>query len=109
MPTTHYKKIVRDKVPEQIVRNGGRPQTRVLAPDDFARLLRDKLVEEAKEVVGAQTYDALVSELADVLEVVATLQQVHGISDEALAGVRAAKKAERGGFEGRVYLESVEE
>lgn len=109
MPTIHYKKIVRDKVPEQIRANGGTPVTRILAQDDYARLLRDKLVEEAREVVGAQTYDALVAELADVLEVVRALQKVHGISDENLEAVRVGKFAERGGFEGRVYLESVEE
>ncbi len=109
MPTIHYKKIVRDKVPEIIAAKGGKPESRVLAPDDFARLMRDKLVEESREVVGAQTYDALVSELADVAEVLITLQQVHGITDETLDAVRAAKAAERGGFAGRIFLESVEE
>ncbi len=109
MPTTHYNKIVRDKVPSVIAANGGKPTSRVLAQDEFARLLRDKLVEEAREVVGAQSYEALVSQLADVAEVVATLQKLHDISDDDMAGVRAAKLAERGGFDGRVYLESVEE
>lgn len=109
MSTTHYRKIVRDRVPELIVAKGGKPQSRILAPDDYARLLREKLVEEARELVGAQTYDALVAELADVLEVVRALQKVHGISGESLEAVCAGKRAERGGFDGRVYLESVEE
>ncbi len=109
MPTTRYDKIVRDRIPELIAAKGGSPVSRVLAPDDFARLLREKLVEEARELVGAQTYDALVAELADVCEVVATLQRIHGVSDETLSGVRAAKVAERGGFDGRVFLESVTE
>ena len=108
MPTTHYKKLVRDKVPEVIAATGGRPVTRVLPPDDYARVLRDKLREEAEEVGGAQTYDALVAELADVVEVVRALQKVHGISDETLEAVRTGKLAERGGFEGRIYLESVD-
>lgn len=109
MTTTRYHKIVRDRIPELIAAKGGKPESRVLAPDDYARLLREKLVEEARELVGAQTYDALVSELADVAEVMAALQRVHSISDETLAGVRAAKIAERGGFDGRVFLESVTE
>ncbi|MEK7072955.1 MAG: nucleoside triphosphate pyrophosphohydrolase [Patescibacteria group bacterium] len=109
MSTTHYRKLVRDKIPEVITAKGGRPVTRILPQDDYARVLRDKLREEADEVVGAQTYDALVAELADVLEVVCALQKVHGISDENLEAVRAGKFAERGGFEERVYLESVTE
>ncbi|TAK04840.1 phosphoribosyl-ATP pyrophosphohydrolase [Patescibacteria group bacterium] len=109
MPTTHYKKLVRDKIPEVIAAKGGRPVTRILPPDEYARVLRDKLREEADETVGAQTYDALVGELADVLEVVRALQKVNGISDENLEAVRAKKFADRGGFDGRVYLESVEE
>lgn len=109
MPTTHYKKLVRDKIPETIAARGGRPVTRILPHDDYARVLREKLREEADEAIGAQTYDALVAELADVLEVVRAIQKVNGISDEHLETVRAAKLAERGGFEARIYLESVEE
>lgn len=109
MPTTRYNKLVRDKIPEIIAAKGGRPATRVLPPDDYARVLREKLREEADEAVGAQTYDALVGELADVLEVVRAIQKVNGISDETLEAARAAKLADRGGFDARIYLESVEE
>lgn len=109
MPTNHYHKIVRDKVPETIEKNGGKVTFRTMPVDDFARLMRQKLVEEAQEVVGAASLDALVDELADVAEVLATIHHVLGIPQEAIDAARKRKNEERGGFEKRIFLESVEE
>ncbi len=109
MPTHHYHKIVRDKVPELIKKSGAKPITRVMPVDDFARMLREKLVEEAREVKGAKAYDSIVGELADVMEVVASIQKILGISSQALSAARRKKFKERGGFTKRILLESVDE
>jgi predicted house-cleaning noncanonical NTP pyrophosphatase (MazG superfamily) len=50
-----------------------------------------------------------VEELADILEVVFALGKVHGAGEEGLLAVKEQKRAERGGFEKRIYLENVGE
>lgn len=86
MPT--YHKLVRDRIPELIRRNGGEAQTSRLSDQEFATALARKLVEEAEEFATTPSSE----ELADVLE---------------LEAVRRAKAAERGGFDKRLLLESV--
>lgn len=109
MPLTPYHKIVRDNIPDLIAKTGAKVQHRVMPVDDFARLLRQKLVEEANEVVGAQTYEALVSELGDILDVVQAIQQIVGVPDVMIREARDKKQAERGGFDKRIFLETVED
>lgn len=97
-------KLVRDGIPEIIRANGGDPSVRVLPADEYRVALREKLVEEAAEALSATEVD-LLEELADVLEVVVTLAEVHGYE---LADVIAASKAKaetRGRFVSRIYLE----
>lgn len=56
--------------------------------DEYRRVLREKLVEEAKEVSDATTRDALVTELADVREVIDAMTRAYAIADD-----RAASRA----------------
>lgn len=101
MPT--YHKLVRDRVPELIRRNGGEAQTSRLSDQEFATALARKLVEEAEEFATTPSSE----ELADVLEVVHALAGQTGISVDELEAVRRAKAAERGGFDKRLLLEWV--
>ena len=48
-------------------------------------------------------------ELADLVEVVQAIVRLKGISKQKFEEIMAKKRAERGGFEERVYLVSVEE
>ncbi len=109
MSLTRHHKIVRDKIPDIIAARGAKVEHRIMPVDDFARLLRQKMVEESQEVVDAKTYEEMVAELGDVLDVIAALQHVVGIPDDMLVEARQKKNAERGGFEKRIFLESVEE
>lgn len=61
-------KLVRDRIPELIRRNGGQPRTRRLSDEEFATALTRELIEEAQEFAA----DATEGELADVLEVAFT-------------------------------------
>lgn len=63
-----------------------------------------KLVEEAQEVADADTREALMLELADVLEVVESLLEWHGIAETAVRPVQSTRRAERGEFEKRLWL-----
>jgi predicted house-cleaning noncanonical NTP pyrophosphatase (MazG superfamily) len=84
--------------------NGERPVTRVLAGADFRQELSKKLQEEVDEFLVAQN----IEELADIQEVVHGILQSMDKSFEELEAVRIAKKEKRGGFERRIFLETVE-
>ncbi len=99
----NYPKLVRDRIPELIRRNGGEPRTRRLSDEEFAIALARKLVEEAEEFAVTPTAE----ELADMLEVVYALMRQIGTSVDEVETLRLAKAAERGAFDKRLLLESV--
>jgi len=107
MRVAHHK-LVRDQIPAIITANGGQPVTRVLDDAGYEAALRAKLLEEAHEAQAAPGED-LPSELADVLEVLQALAAVHHLSWEDIMSVAARKRAERGGFENRIFLEYVDQ
>jgi len=96
-------KLVSDRIPDLIRRNGGQPRTRRLSDDEFATALTRKLIEEAEEVAANPSAE----ELADVIDVVGVLAQTLGMSMDDIEAVRRAKVAERGGFDERLHLASV--
>lgn len=101
-----YKKLVRDHIPT-IIRNEYKktPHTRVLSDEEYAPALLQKLHEEVQEYVQ----DKNTEELADILEVIYALAQLHNTSPEELEAIRQTKRNKRGGFEEKIYLEFVEE
>ena len=100
------EKLIRDKLP-QIMRDQGLAVfERRLEDAEFDQALRAKLGEEAAEVAASADRDELAWELADLAEVI--LAQLHGLTPEDIEIRRLAKRAERGGFEGRIYNAAVE-
>ena len=94
------EKLVRDRIPEIIKRNGENPDSRIAGEEAFLSLLQKKLLEESSEFSmkpGAE-------ELSDVLEVVLALAGELGMTWEELEKAGGRKRAERGGFSGRVVL-----
>jgi len=66
-----------------------------------------KLIEEAQEASAAPAGD-LPTELADVLEVMQALVSDLGMTWEVFLSIAAGKRAERGAFDHRIFLEYVE-
>jgi predicted house-cleaning noncanonical NTP pyrophosphatase (MazG superfamily) len=93
-----YNKIVRDRIPEIIERRGERAETIQLRDEALRTALRRKLVEEAFEALDAKSDEDLVSELADIKEVVAALRRALGVTNVQLESERKEKKRRRGGF-----------
>jgi predicted house-cleaning noncanonical NTP pyrophosphatase (MazG superfamily) len=98
-----WNKLVRDRVPEIIEASGTTAATRVLDPDNFRTALLEKLREETEELIRAEE-DEMANEAADVLEVVETLCELHGISLSDVLAKKAAKRASRGAFTQRLFL-----
>jgi predicted house-cleaning noncanonical NTP pyrophosphatase (MazG superfamily) len=103
-----YNKLVRDRIPEIIEADGGQPVTRVLDDAGYEVALRAKLIEESREAQAA-TDGELLPELADVLEVLQALAKAHDMRWEDVVSEAARKRAERGGFDKRIFLEYVEQ
>ena len=81
-----YNKLVRDKIPNIIVKDGNKIcAIERLTDEEVMKYLYDKLLEEANEVIQ----DKNIEELADVLEVM------------------DKKRDERGGFNENIVLKVV--
>lgn len=103
-----YNKLVRDQIPGIIAATGSQTLTRVLDHAGYRDALRAKLVEEAREAEGAPD-ERLASELADVLEVIKALVAAYEMSWEDIERHAGRKRAERGGFDHRIFLEYVDQ
>ncbi|WP_432929190.1 nucleoside triphosphate pyrophosphohydrolase [Microbispora sp. CA-135349] len=104
--TIIYGKMVRDRIPEIIGADGRTARVRVLGESELVPALTAKLAEEAEELRQAGPGDRL-GELADIYEVLAALTETLGFSDEQVQEAARHKRAERGGFSRRLWLDEV--
>ena len=74
-----YPKLVRDKIPQIIKKEGNRDvDTRELDLQEFELYLRQKLVEEATELASAENDLNLAEEVADLSEILDELERLNG-------------------------------
>lgn len=95
-----YNKLVRDKIPEIIKKNGSESTFRVLDNNEYLTMLEKKLYEELSEYSS----DKSIYELADMLEVIYAVCRAQGYSTDELESIRIKKAEERGGFEDKIFL-----
>ena len=100
-----HHKLVRDRIPEIIAADGRVCVTRVLNEEEYLAALDRKLQEELDEYQA----DKSMAELADLLEVMMAVAEARGHTFAEVEALRRDKAAKRGGFKGRIYLESVTE
>ena len=103
-----YNKLVRDKIPEIIAKQGKRVSFRALQGDELKKALKDKLIEETQELVNAETQEQIIEEAVDVLEVLHCLLLKNGFDLVDCTKVRSEKEKEKGAFWNGYFLESVE-
>ena len=104
-----YQKLVRDKIPEIIEQRGGHCEIRSLGKDEYWKCLKEKLEEEVAEFKTAVSVEDQSAELADIYEVLDGLLSVLGLDYRDVMQIKNQKRQSRGGFENRLFLESVEE
>lgn len=97
------EKLIRDKLPEIMRGQGLAVFDRRLDDTAYLEALKTKLVEEAAEARDAASADELAGELADLAEVILALMAAAGLSAQEVERRRLAKRAERGGFDERVF------
>jgi predicted house-cleaning noncanonical NTP pyrophosphatase (MazG superfamily) len=94
-------KLVRDRIPEIMREAGVTPIIRTASSEEYFRLLKEKLVEEANEFLESENME----ELADVYEVLINIIKHKGLKYDDIEILRTAKNKERGSFNKRIVLE----
>ena len=99
-----YGKLVRDKIIDIITANGEKPIYHTLSDEEYLAELHKKLFEEANEFVEADDLE----ELADLLEVIYAIAKHKNIDMKQVEDIRLKKREKRGGFDSKIYLETVQ-
>lgn len=97
-------KLVRDNIGAMDICRGKKR----LSDAEFQSALRDKLIEEAKEVAVSSDNATFIAELADVFEVIDEMIAFHGLSKEEILATQQKKRDKKGGFSGRLFIDHVE-
>lgn len=100
-----YNKLVRDKIPEIIEKDGKTCSTTILSDEDYISMLNAKLDEELKEYHR----DDNLEELADLMEVIYAIAKAKGYSESDLDKIRKEKALKRGSFNNKILLIEVNE
>lgn len=107
-----FNKLVRDKIPEIIAKQGKKVTFRALRGEKLKQALKDKLIEETQELINAKTEEELIEEIADVLEVLYWITSEFietGGNFPKVDDMKKNKAIEKGSFFNGYFLESVEE
>lgn len=102
-------KLVRDKIPEIINKdpNNLADYHIVKNKKTLLKLLKKKLIEEAKEVRDAQSSGDMILELVDVYEVLITLARYYEVPLNHIQFLAKSKREEKGGFTKNIVLDYV--
>ena len=103
-----FNKIVRDKVPLNIENGGEVVKKARLSGEYLLRALKEKLIEEAFEVLDAIDQESIVGELADVSEIIDGILLQLKVDKEELNNKKEKKREKAGGFETGVVLLNTE-
>lgn len=103
-----YNKLVRDRIPEIIHQSGKSFNTRKLEHQDYIQELKNKAFEELNEYAQSNSSLEAAEELADLLEVMHSLAEVHGFTFDQIEKIRHRKAEERGKLRERIFLIDVE-
>ncbi len=97
-------KLIRDKIPERIQKDGQIPSTHTANQEEYAFRLKEKLQEEVMEYLESENPE----ELADIVEVIHALAETQNLSAEDLEKIRQKKAQEKGIFKKKIILDKIE-
>jgi len=107
----HFKlsKLIRDGLPEIYEKLGHKAELRHLLGDELHAALTTKITEEALELPlpGPTNAQEQLSELGDVLQALQDTAAARGFKMENVEKARATKFAQKGGFAGGIYAETI--
>ncbi|MDD3477929.1 MAG: nucleoside triphosphate pyrophosphohydrolase [Candidatus Izemoplasmatales bacterium] len=98
-----YNKLVRDKIPEIIQKDGKKAVLRTLTEEEFLQELNKKMKEELDEYLKSGD----IMELVDLGEVMHAILAIRNMPISEYQRLRVEKHEARGGFDQRLFLEKV--
>ena len=104
MKKIHYNKLIRDKIPEVIAKDGGTFKVEKLTNKKFEKELIKKVEEEASALPKCKTRKELIEELGDVLDVIDEIKKLKKIKQTELRQAREKAFVKKGGFKKRLFL-----
>lgn len=108
MKRYEFNKLVRHKLPARMELEGVVIDSKHLNDEEYKYQLKRKLLEEANEVVKANSIDQLKRELEDVLEVIHALALNYNISFYDIEQERLKKREINGYFSPESYINFIE-
>ncbi len=104
MKKIHYHKLVRDKIPLVMQKNGAAYRVKTLSQSAFKRELLKKVGEEASSLPRLKQKDDITDELADTLDVIKEIQRVFKITDADIRSAQRKAFKRKGGFRKKYFL-----
>lgn len=104
MKKIHYNKLIRDKIPERIAAAGAKGKYKILPKKIFIEKLIKKVEEEASGMQKAKSRKELISEIADVIDVLDEIRKNFKISEKQVALAQKGNFKKKGGFKKRIFL-----
>ncbi|HEY8993018.1 MAG TPA: nucleoside triphosphate pyrophosphohydrolase [Candidatus Microsaccharimonas sp.] len=108
MPTFIFNKLIRDKLKDEYEKMGQVATYKMLSGTELLDALKQKIIEEAKEIPSDGSRDDIISELADIQQVLDDTAQHMGISEAEINAAKTKKFAKKGGFSEGIYVERLE-
>lgn len=102
------EKLVRDRIPELMAQSSTIVEVETLNHKAHITALKEKLIEEAQEVIGAASRDEVIEEIADLKEVIDALMLKLSIKSSEIDEIKRKKSLRNGGFDRGLFLKSVE-
>lgn len=102
-----FQKLIRDKIPGDIGREGGKVVSRILNDDEYLIELKKKLAEESEELFEAGP-EKLVGEISDIQEIIDNMLEVLKIPKSELAKKQKEKNEKYGSFRKRIFVKEIE-
>ena len=106
---TELNKLVRDKVPSLVTKDGGSYSLKLLSPLEHQHEITKKMYEELDEYNVATSKEEAIEELVDMVELIYAAVKLHDLSIEEFEAIRSEKKKKKGGFEKGIYLHTISE
>ena len=96
-----YNKLVRDRIPEYRMAQGGKPVSHIATDEEYHEKLLEKFIEEFEEFKE----DENLEEYVDMLEVLEAIAEYKGFKKDEIEAFREKKAEERGRFRKRIILD----
>ena len=86
----NYNKLIRDRIPEIIEATGKKYDIEVMDDSSYRKMLLQKVVEEAQELVEASP-EEIIMELADLYEVLDAVVATYNLSNDDVKSLQEEK------------------